>query len=117
MARQTLMSDHAFLRECFIDTGDIELLLDCNDHRRIVLGRTGSGKTALLAQLSERTNRVINIKPESLALAYISNSTILPFVVFKGWVTTHPSNTACVLSFLQQLRLKLSVSEHASALW
>jgi hypothetical protein len=73
-------SDQAFLRECFIDNGDIDLLLDCNDHRRIVLGRTGAGKTALLSHLSEGTNRVITIKPESLALAYISNSTILQFV-------------------------------------
>jgi hypothetical protein len=73
-------SDQAFLRECFIDNGDIDLLLDCNDHRRIILGRTGAGKTALLTHLSERTNRVITIKPESLALAYISNSTILQFV-------------------------------------
>src|SRR4051812_29072331 len=77
-------SDQAFLRECFIDTGHIDLLLDCNDHRRIVLGRTGSGKTALLGQLPERTARVINIKPESLALAYISNSTILQFVSNLG---------------------------------
>jgi len=74
-------SDQAFLRECFIDTGEIDFLLDCDDHRRIVLGRTGAGKTALLTRLSERTSgRVINIKPESLALAYISNSTILQFV-------------------------------------
>lgn len=73
-------SDQAFLRECFIDTGEIDFLLDCDDHRRIVLGRTGAGKTALLARFSERTSRVINIKPESLALAYISNSTILQFV-------------------------------------
>jgi hypothetical protein len=73
-------SDQAFLRECYVDTGDIDLLLNCDDHRRIVLGRTGTGKTALLARLSERTDRVINIKPESLALAYISNSTILQFV-------------------------------------
>lgn len=74
-------SDQAFLRECFIDTGEIEFLLDCDDHRRIVLGRTGAGKTALLTMLSERTSSgVINIKPESLALAYISNSTILQFV-------------------------------------
>jgi hypothetical protein len=74
-------SDQAFLRECFIDTGEIDFLLDCDDHRRIVLGRTGAGKTALLARLSERTsNKVISIKPESLALAYISNSTILQFV-------------------------------------
>src|SRR6185437_5333839 len=73
-------SDQSFLSKCFIDTGEIDLLLDCNDHRRIVLGRTGAGKTALITHLSERTNRTINIKPESLALAYISNSTILQFV-------------------------------------
>jgi hypothetical protein len=74
-------SDQAFLRECFIDTGEIDFLLDCDDHRRIVLGRTGAGKTALLTMLSERASgRVIDIKPESLALAYISNSTILQFV-------------------------------------
>ena len=82
-------SDHAFLRECFVDTGDINLLLDCSDHRRIVLGRTGSGKTALLAHLAERGGaRVINLKPESLALAYISNSTILQFVNELGsiWI-------------------------------
>ena len=67
-------SDHSFLRECFIDTGEIDLLLDCDDHRRIVLGRTGAGKTALLTQVAERAHGVINIKPESLALAYISQS-------------------------------------------
>src|SRR5579859_2767691 len=77
-------SDQAFLRECFIDNGDIDLLLDCSDHRRIVIGRTGAGKTALLSQLSERTSRVIDVRPESLALAYISNSTILQFVHSLG---------------------------------
>ena len=73
-------SDQAFLRDCFIDTGELDLLMNCEDHRRIVLGRTGAGKTALFSQLLERTNRAINVKPESLALAYISNSTILQFV-------------------------------------
>lgn len=77
-------SDQAFLRECFIDNGDVDLLLDCKDHRRIIIGRTGAGKTALLAQLLERANRAIDVKPESLALAYISNSTILQFVYTLG---------------------------------
>jgi hypothetical protein len=73
-------SDHLFLDECFVDTGQVDLLLDCADHRRIVLGRTGAGKTALLNQLLERSVTAINIRPESLALAYISNSTTLQFV-------------------------------------
>lgn len=73
-------SDHAFLHECFVDDGIVDLLLDCDDHRRVVLGRTGSGKTALLNKLVERAPTAITVQPESLALAYISNSTILRFV-------------------------------------
>ena len=77
-------SDHLFLDECFVDTGEANLLLDCADHRRIVLGRTGAGKTALLNQLLEQSVTAIRIRPESLALAYISNSTILQFVYSLG---------------------------------
>lgn len=73
-------SDHAFLRDCFVDDGIVDLLLDCEDHRRIVLGRTGAGKTALLSKLVEKASSAITVQPESLALAYISNSTILKFV-------------------------------------
>jgi len=73
-------SDHAFLHDCFVDDGIVDLLLDCDDHRRIVLGRTGAGKTALLNKLVERASTAITVQPESLALAYISNSTILRFV-------------------------------------
>lgn len=72
--------DHAFLRQCFIDTGAISILSNSNDPRRIVLGRTGAGKTALLLHFSEATEKLIEVKPESLALAYISNSTMLQFV-------------------------------------
>src|ERR1035437_5942711 len=77
-------SDHAFLEACFVDTGELDLLSDCADHRRIVLGRTGAGKTALLNKLQERVGTAISIRPESLALAYISNSTILQFVDSLG---------------------------------
>jgi hypothetical protein len=72
--------DHAFLKKCFMDVGGSAILRDCDDPRRIVLGRTGAGKTALLYQFTEQQNNVIEVKPESLALAYISNSTILQFV-------------------------------------
>jgi hypothetical protein len=76
--------DAFFLRECFIETGDLKVLRDCHDPRRIVVGRTGSGKTALLIRLAENQTRTIEIKPESLALSYISNSTILRFISDLG---------------------------------
>jgi hypothetical protein len=77
--------DQAFLYNCFVDTGDLDALRDTNNPRRIVLGRTGAGKTALLMQFqNEETDRVINVQPESLALNYISNSNILNFVLQLG---------------------------------
>jgi hypothetical protein len=76
--------DIAFLKECFIDTGDYSVLSDCTDSRRIIVGRTGSGKTALLWRLSESEEHVIIINPENLALAYITNSTILKFLTQIG---------------------------------
>jgi hypothetical protein len=71
--------DGQFLAECFVDTGDLELLRNCERSERIVLGRTGTGKTALLMRLLAAEERSVEIKPESLALTFISNSTILRF--------------------------------------
>jgi hypothetical protein len=44
-----------------------------------VLGRTGSGKSALILKLKEKVEHVIQIQPESLSLNYIANSTIIKF--------------------------------------
>lgn len=76
--------DKAFLKECFVEHGYLEVLRDCEDSRRILLGRTGSGKTALLQKLTETEERCIEVKPESLALSYVSNSTIIAFVSDLG---------------------------------
>jgi energy-coupling factor transporter ATP-binding protein EcfA2 len=72
--------DRIYLQNCFIETEDIRVLQDCKNPRRIVLGRTGSGKTALLKRLAKIEQRTIEVRPESLALAYISNSNILTSV-------------------------------------
>jgi len=76
--------DARFLESCFIDTGDLTTLRDCSNPKRLVVGRTGSGKSALLMRLAEVEQRVIQVRPESLALAYISNSTILQFLSELG---------------------------------
>lgn len=77
--------DEEFLRSCFVDTGDLAVLEDPDDKRVVVLGRTGSGKSALLRELARRKGRaVIPLKPENLALSYISNSTILQFFAAAG---------------------------------
>ena len=76
--------DIEFLNDCFVDIGDLEVLANCQDPRSIIVGRTGSGKTALLERLLATEDRAIPIRPESLALSYISNSTILNYIERLG---------------------------------
>ncbi len=76
--------DAAFLSTCFVDSGDLEILRDTNDKRRIVVGRTGVGKTALLQRLIAVEPRTIELPPENLAFEYLSNSTILPWLIQQG---------------------------------
>jgi hypothetical protein len=72
--------DSRFLSACFADTGDVDTLLDCSHPARIVLGRTGAGKTALALELQRRSENVISVNPEHLSLNYIANSTIIQYL-------------------------------------
>lgn len=76
--------DRQFLQNCFVETGDLAALRSSQDSRTILLGRTGTGKTALLQRLSNVEGRTISIEPEALSLSYISNSTILTFLSQLG---------------------------------
>ena len=72
--------DTEFLRDCFVETDDFEVLKDIDDIRQIVLGRTGAGKSALFERLKhEDPERVIAIEPHRLALNYVSNSSVLKY--------------------------------------
>lgn len=76
--------DDYYLEQCFIDTGDLEVLENCKDPRRILIGRTGSGKSALIRQLEKKNENVIILRPESLALTYIANSNVINFFTEAG---------------------------------
>lgn len=72
--------DRRFLKNCFIDTGDYATIIDFEDSKCIILGRTGTGKTALLTMLRENKSdkqTVITMDPEALAMQHISNSPII----------------------------------------
>ncbi|MGH6878023.1 MAG: P-loop ATPase, Sll1717 family [Rhizomicrobium sp.] len=77
-------ADRAYLESCYVDTGDVSVLLDCADSRCLVLGRTGIGKTALLQRVLKVAEHSVELAPEALALSYITNSTIFRFFEEAG---------------------------------
>lgn len=77
-------SDSEFLEHCFIDIGDLEVLRDTDSPKRIVLGRTGSGKSALLRELVRREEHVVELNPQALALNHVANSNIVQFLEAAG---------------------------------
>jgi hypothetical protein len=75
--------DSKYLSTCFVDTGDLSVLLDRDDPRRLILGRTGVGKSALLRQLSE-IEGALTLSPEILSFNYVTNNTVLQFFLAAG---------------------------------
>jgi len=71
-------TDH-LLDRVFIDNGVFDILRDVENPRCIILGRTGSGKSALIKKLVISEDKINRIAPESMALQYLSNSTILDY--------------------------------------
>ena len=76
--------DQDFLLRCFVDSGDLATLLDTNRPERILVGRTGAGKTALLTMLKDKACHAVSINPESLSLAYLANNELLRFFESQG---------------------------------
>jgi energy-coupling factor transporter ATP-binding protein EcfA2 len=77
--------DEVFLADCFVDTGDLNILLDFKNPKCIACGRTGSGKSALLETIKrQKTHQIIDVRPESLSFNYIANSTIIRFFIDLG---------------------------------
>jgi hypothetical protein len=77
-------SDDSFLLKCFVDTGDLATLRDFGSTKRILVGRTGSGKSALIRMLCRSEDNVIELRPENLALNYLANSSVMRFFEDAG---------------------------------
>ena len=77
--------DSEYLKDCFVETDDYEVLRDRSDIRQIVLGRTGSGKSALFERLKQDDpDRAITIEPHRLSLNHVSSSTEIRFFADLG---------------------------------
>jgi len=76
--------DSQFLDDCFVDTGDLSLLLDCKSPKRIVVGRTGSGKSALIYRLTRSNGHVVKLSPHELSLNFIATNKAIAFFETAG---------------------------------
>ena len=76
--------DEQYLQDCFVDTGDLALLLDRKSPKRIIVGRTGAGKTALLYALRQRAGHVIQLSPHDLSLNFIATNKVIAFFEEAG---------------------------------
>lgn len=76
--------DTEFLKECFVDLPIVEQIRDMNSSKCILLGRTGSGKTAILKHIEETSGQSIRIEPATISFDYIGNSNIIAFLISVG---------------------------------
>lgn len=68
-----------FLLSSFVEKDDLASLRDINQHKCILLGRTGSGKSALIRFIESNESNIKRIDPEQLSLRHLSNSNIISY--------------------------------------
>lgn len=76
--------DDEYLSTCFLETEDVEALLDTTNPKRIVVGRTGAGKTALLKRIDAKAKNTLFLSPEDFSFKYLADSSVLNFFEAAG---------------------------------
>jgi hypothetical protein len=77
-------ADRRILEACFVDAGDLLVLRSHENPKRIVVGRTGAGKSALLQELARKEPHAIELNPSDLALNHVANSNVIQFLENAG---------------------------------
>ncbi len=71
-------TDH-ILESVFVEKDALIVLTDTNSQRSVLIGRTGSGKSAILQHIEKNQERVVRIDPEAMSLRFLSNSTLINY--------------------------------------
>lgn len=80
IGRAAAEDDDEFLFECFVDTRNLGDLQRTDSPYMVALGRTGSGKTAILRYIEKHSDHSTSIDPLNMSLSYVSNSDIMRFL-------------------------------------
>jgi hypothetical protein len=65
------------LFDVFVKTDVLHQVCDTRSQMSILIGRTGTGKSAVIKYIKETQENCVEISPESMSLKFLSNSTIL----------------------------------------
>lgn len=68
-----------YVLSAFINVDNLDEILDTKNQKSILLGRTGSGKSAIIKYIKNNQENVCAIEPEAMSLRFLSNSTILRY--------------------------------------
>lgn len=72
-------ADSDLLKACFVDNGQLATLLDIRSPASVVLGRTGSGKSALLYKISQDVEHSSMLDPNDISIRFLEHSNIIQF--------------------------------------
>lgn len=72
-------TDNALLDQCFVDKGYLDQLKDVANPASIILGRTGSGKSALLYKLQKSVDKSVRLDPNDISIRFLEHSDIIQF--------------------------------------
>ncbi|AOF99259.1 KAP family P-loop domain protein [Blastomonas sp. RAC04] len=77
--------DDDYFSDCFVDTGIIDRILANNSSTSVLVGRTGSGKSAIIRRIKETHDNVCELHPDNLSLAYLADSWLLKFLTDQNF--------------------------------
>lgn len=69
--------DAHFLTNCFVKLPALEEITDQDSNRRILIARTGAGKSAILRRIADTQENVSWLNPKGASFDFVSNSVIL----------------------------------------
>lgn len=72
-------ADAELLASCFVDNGQLGALLDIQSPASVVLGRTGSGKSAMLYKISLDVEHSAMLDPNDISIRFLEHSNIIQF--------------------------------------
>ena len=74
----------SMLSDCFFPTTYYRIIRDVEDTRSGLIGRSGSGKTAIMERLKTDRIRTVSVNPDELAFRYLGDSDLIRSLRGRG---------------------------------